>query len=195
MVNGVVSIMASGKSKNDKKASKEASKKLVKKTKTAKKTLKQLRKEKEAAESLLNYCRSMSNYFAEQAALEGMLEESSEQQVGGNALCDKRQFPQRVPRVRGVCSRSYSLPQQIPRGVRLPIRRDPGDSGRRHPSGKRIRNSGILNSTFSSFFYPSIVPQNNRMGNPGSPWDWIVLIFSFGFEILSSEHARNFDKR
>lgn len=89
MVNGVVSIMASGKSKNDKKASKEASKKLVKKTKTAKKTLKQLRKEKEAAESLLNYCRSMSNYFAEQAALEGMLEESSEQQVG-ETLCATR---------------------------------------------------------------------------------------------------------
>ena len=89
MVNGVVSIMASGKSKNDKKASKEASKKLVKKTKTAKKTLKQLKKEKEAAESLLNYCRSMSNYFAEQAALEGMLEESAEQGVG-ETLCATR---------------------------------------------------------------------------------------------------------
>ncbi|WP_461752480.1 hypothetical protein [Methanocorpusculum sp.] len=89
MVNGVVSIMASGKSKNDKKASKEASKKLVKKTKTAKKTLKQLKKEKEAAESLLNYCRSMSNYFAEQAALEGMLEESAEQGVG-ETICETR---------------------------------------------------------------------------------------------------------
>ena len=81
--------MASGKSKNDKKASKEASKKLVKKTKTAKKTLKQLKKEKQAAESLLNYCRSMSNYFAEQAALEGMLDGSAEQQVG-ETICQTR---------------------------------------------------------------------------------------------------------
>jgi uncharacterized membrane protein YgaE (UPF0421/DUF939 family) len=81
--------MTSGKSKTDKKASKEASKKLVKKTKTAKKTLKQLKKEKQAAESLLNYCRSMSNYFAEQAALEGMLDGSAEQQVG-ETICQTR---------------------------------------------------------------------------------------------------------
>jgi len=89
MVKGVVINMASNKSKNDKKASKVVSKKLVKRTKIAKKTLKQLKKEKKGAEALLNYCKSMGNYFAEQAALENMLEGSADSQAG-ETICETR---------------------------------------------------------------------------------------------------------
>ena len=70
-VSGDVLKMASGKSKKDLKASKQASKLLTKKTKTAKKALKQLNKEKKSTESMINYCKSMGVYFANQAALEG----------------------------------------------------------------------------------------------------------------------------
>ena len=89
MVKGVIINMASNKSKNDKKASKEVSKKLVKRTKIAQKTLKQLKKEKKGAESLLNYCKSMGNYFAEQAALEKMLDGSLDPQAG-ETICENR---------------------------------------------------------------------------------------------------------
>lgn len=81
--------MASNKSKNTKKASKQVAKKLVKTTKVAKKTLKQLKKEEQGAEALLNYCKSMGSYFAEQAALENMLEGSPDSQAG-ESICQTR---------------------------------------------------------------------------------------------------------
>jgi protein subunit release factor A len=89
MVKGVVINMASNKSKNNKKASKEVSKQLVKKTKTAKKTLKQLKKEEQGAEALLNYCKSMGSYFAEQAALENILGDSPDSPAG-ESICQTR---------------------------------------------------------------------------------------------------------
>jgi len=88
--------MASNKSKNNQKASKQVAKKLVKTTKiakkttkVAKKTLKQLKKEEQGAEALLNYCKSMGSYFAEQAALENMLEGEPDS-PSGESICQTR---------------------------------------------------------------------------------------------------------
>lgn len=63
----------SPKSKVPKKVT-ESHKKLVKQTKAAKKMLKELKKEKQAAEILMNYCTSMGKYFADQSAIETLMD-------------------------------------------------------------------------------------------------------------------------
>ncbi len=61
------------KGKNAKKAT-DSHKKLAKQTKAAKKTLKELKKEKQAAEILMNYCTSMGKYFADQSAIDTLMD-------------------------------------------------------------------------------------------------------------------------
>ena len=61
------------KGKTAKKAA-DSHKKLAKQTKAAKKTLKELKKEKQAAEILMNYCTSMGKYFADQSAIETLMD-------------------------------------------------------------------------------------------------------------------------
>ncbi|MDU9376638.1 hypothetical protein McpSp1_12610 [Methanocorpusculaceae archaeon Sp1] len=61
------------KAKMPKKAN-ESHKKLAKQTKAAKKTLKELKKEKQAAEILMNYCNSMGKYFADQTAINALMD-------------------------------------------------------------------------------------------------------------------------
>ena len=65
-----------GNSKQKGKAAKKAAgsqKKLAKQTKAAKKTLKELKKEKQAAEILMNYCTSMGKYFADRIRIDRLL--------------------------------------------------------------------------------------------------------------------------
>lgn len=52
----------------------DSHKKLAKQTKIAKKTLKELKKEKQAAEILMNYCTSMGKYFADQSAIDTLMD-------------------------------------------------------------------------------------------------------------------------
>ncbi|MCZ9313460.1 MAG: hypothetical protein O0X93_08020 [Methanocorpusculum sp.] len=61
------------KGKTVKKAA-DSHKKLAKQTKAAKKTLKELKKEKQAAEILMNYCTSMGKYFADQSAIDTLMD-------------------------------------------------------------------------------------------------------------------------
>lgn len=61
--------MAGEKSKD-----KNQSRKLQKEIRSAKKMLKELKKEKQAAETLINYCNSMGKYFADQAVLEELMD-------------------------------------------------------------------------------------------------------------------------
>lgn len=58
---------------------KESSKKNDLKIKASKKTLKEL-KEKQAEETLINHCKSMSNYIANQNAIENLMDEITDEQ-------------------------------------------------------------------------------------------------------------------
>ncbi|HJK04547.1 MAG TPA: hypothetical protein O0X65_00450 [Methanocorpusculum sp.] len=78
----IVTSSSKGKGQNSNskqkgKAAKKAAgsqKKLAKQTKAAKKTLKELKKEKQAAEILMNYCTSMGKYFADQSAIDTLMD-------------------------------------------------------------------------------------------------------------------------
>ena len=78
----IVTSSSKGKGQNSNskqkgKAAKKAAgsqKKLAKQTKAAKKTLKELKKEKQAAEILMNYCTSMGKYFADKSAIDTLMD-------------------------------------------------------------------------------------------------------------------------
>lgn len=77
----IVIVTAPPKGKgNAPKKSVDSHKKLQKQTKVAKKTLKELKKEKQAAETLMNYCMSMGKYFSDQAAIEQLMDVAVESQ-------------------------------------------------------------------------------------------------------------------